>query len=90
MPEDTIVECYRLFEEYEISVVSIGCSSDQVRKFHVAEINLDGQHAKGWSVSTMQPGRCVDDAELEMPKLDLAEDNADREANAQSSMDKTI
>lgn len=84
MPEDTIVECYRLLEEYEISVVSIGCSSDQVRKFHVAEVNLDGQHAKGWSVSTLKPERCVDNSEVQMPKLDLAEDNAGREADAQS------
>ena len=72
MPDDAVVECYRLFQERGISLVSINCNADKVRHFHTEEIDLGEQHPRGWSISTLDPGHNVGDAEVEMPGLGLA------------------
>ena len=43
-----------------------------MRHFHTEEIDLGEQHPRGWSISTLDPGHNVGDAEVEMPGLGLA------------------
>ena len=64
MPDDAVVECYRLFQERGISLVSINCNVDKVRGFHAQEINLGEQHPRGWSMSTVDPGHYVGEAQV--------------------------